>query len=494
MWPFSARKKRRRASWRLSDPVLRLSRDEIWSLRHAVEGLLILGTTGSGKTSGSARAFAKAMLLMLFGGLVLTAKADERGLWEALCKATGRLDDLIVVRPDRPWRFNFLDYELKRGGDGAGHTENIVNMLMTVLEVAERNQQSGGGREDEGFWKRAMRQLVRNLVDLLVISTGSVSVPDLHRLLIAAPTSHDEMRSPAWRERSFCFHCLKAGDEKPKAPRQEHDFGLCADYFLVEYPNLSDKTRSVVVATFTSLIDVLNRGALRELFCTETNLTPDVVADGKIILLDLPAKEWGEVGLIAQVLFKYAFQRAIERRAVSDDTRPVFLWADEAQNFVTSYDMQYQTTCRSAKAATVYITQNVSNFYAALGGGDKGKVEADSLFSNLNTKVFHANSDPITNDWAASLIGRSRQCMINTNHSEADSDWIAGLMGLSQSGQTSAGMNEIYEYEFQPSGFSRFRTGGPQNRWKVDGLVFQNGRVFRETGRTWLPVTFDQKG
>lgn len=492
MWPFSPGKKHKR--WRLSDPLFRLSRHDTWTLGSALEGVLIQGATGSGKSSGSARALARAMLRMGFGGLVLTAKADERGMWESYAKATGRLSDLVIFRPDMPWRFNFIDYELKRGGAGAGHTENIVNLLSNVLEVAERNQQSGGGREDEGFWKRALRQLVRNLVDLLTLSTGRVSVPDLHALLISAPTSQDEMRSQAWRERSFCFHCLKAGDEKPKTTRQEHDFGLCAEYFLVEYPNLSEKTRSVIVATFTSLVDVLNRGVLRELFCTETNLTPEAADDDKIIVIDMPVKEYGEVGLFAQVLWKYAFQRRVERRAVSDATRPLLLWADEAQNFITSYDMQYQTTCRSARAATVYITQNVSNFYAALGNGDKGKAEADSLFANLNTKIFHANSDPVTNEWAASLIGRTRQCFMNSNHSRSDSDWIAALAGLSPSGSTSAGMSESYEYEVQPSRFSRLRTGGPQNRWKVDGLVFQNGRIFRETGRTWLPITFDQRG
>lgn len=492
MWPFSPRKIR--DTWRLSDPLLRLSRHDVWTLRDALEGVFILGATGSGKSSGSARTLAKMMLLMQFGGLVLTAKADERGMWESFAKATGRLNDLVIFRPNMAWGFNFLDHELKRKGAGAGHTENIVNLLSNVLEVSERNQQSGGGREDEGFWRRALRQLVRNLVDLLVLSTGSVSVPDLHGMLMSAPHSQDEMRSQTWRENSFCFQCLKASDARPKTSQQEHDFAVCADYFLIEYPNLSEKTRSVIVATFTSLVDVLNRGVLRELFCTETNLTPEAADEGKIIVVDMPVKEYGELGLISQALLKYAFQRTIERRVVSDKTRPVFLWADEAQNFVTSYDMQYQTTCRSARAATVYITQNVSNFYAALGGGEKGRAEADSLFANLNTKIFHANGDPVTNEWAASLIGRTRQCFMNSNHGRADADWIAALAGLSQTGNTSAGMSESYEFEVQPARFSQLRTGGPQNKWKVEGLLFQNGRVFRETGRTWLPLTFNQRG
>ena len=58
-----------------------------------------------------------------------------------------------------------------------------------------------------------------------------------------------------------------------------HDFEIVTDYFLMEFSSLSDKTRSVIVSTFTSMVDVLNRGLLRELFCTDTNITPAAIED-----------------------------------------------------------------------------------------------------------------------------------------------------------------------------------------------------------------------
>jgi hypothetical protein len=36
----------------------------------------------------------------------------------------------------------------------------------------------------------------------------------------------------------------------------------------------------------------------------------------------------------------------------------VFPWADEAQNFVTPFDAEYQAVARSAGGCTVYLTQN----------------------------------------------------------------------------------------------------------------------------------------
>lgn len=243
------------------------------------------------------------------------------------------------------------------------------------------------------------------------------------------------------------------------------------------------------------MADVLMRGHLRELFCADTNLTPEVVEKGAILVVDLPVKVFGELGTIAQVLWKYAWQRAIERRNLSKNGRAVFLWADEAQNFLTSNDMQFQTTCRSSRVATVYLTQNVSNVYATLGGKEKGEHEAASLFANLNTKVFHANGDPVTNEWAAQLIGRSKQFLIGGSSSRPREGWPweHGLEAVTESGQTTASFNEQWQFEVEPGKFTQLRTGGPANGWCVEGLVFQNGRKFKASRRAWLPVSFAQE-
>lgn len=483
---------RTRNQWRLEQPLLKWGPEDHWTVGSAFEGTLIVGATGSGKSSGSGRKIAQAMLSDGFGGLVLTAKSDERQVWESYCRATGRWRDLIVFGPESLWRYNFLDHELTRQGSGAGLTENICHLFSTVLEVCDRNSSGGGGREDESYWRRSNQQLLRNTVDLLALAKGTISVHDLYQIVISAPQSMEEVRSDEWRKRSYCFECLAQADAREKSPQQRRDFEMVADYFCVEFPTLSEKTRSIVVSTFTSMADVLNRGLLRELFCGETNLTPEVLEQGRIMLVDLPVREFGTVGRIAQVITKYAFQRSIERRDIGKSPRPVFWFADEAQNFVTSYDQQFQTTCRSARVATVLLTQNIANVEAALGGSDKGRAETMSLCGNLNTKVFHCNSDPQTNEFAANLIGRSRTLLASGNNSYGNEDWFNAATGLGPGAQTSAGFNEAIEYEVQPAEFANLKTGGKANRGVIEAVVFQNGRQFRGTGRTWLPVTFQQ--
>jgi hypothetical protein len=155
--------------------------------------------------------------------------------------------------------------------------------------------------------------------------------------------------------------------------------------------------------------------------------------------------------------------------------------------------MMFQTTCRSARVATVLLSQNISNFIAALGAGEKGKAEADSLFANLNTKIFHANSDPITNEWAATTIGKSRQFLINASHSGAAANWLGMTQDYGQTPQASAGLSESIDFDCQPSVFSTLRTGGAENGYLVDAILFQNGRRFKASGRTWMQTVFSQR-
>jgi hypothetical protein len=200
----------------------------------------------------------------------------------------------------------------------------------------------------------------------------------------------------------------------------------------------------------------------------------------------------GVVGLFAATLWKYAWQKSIERRNPVASPRPVCLWCDEAHTFLTSYDMQFQTTCRAARAATVLLSQNLSNYYAVLGGTDKGKAVADSLLGNLNLKIFHASGDHVTNEWMASMIGRSRQLVCSSNISRDPTDPISSSLGIGTS-HNSSGVSEIFEFEVQPSACTTLRTGGPANHWLVDSIIFSNGSCFNATGRPYLFCTFSQK-
>src|SRR5580704_4805041 len=114
MWFRRSRESRPHARWGLDRPVFMLTPQDPFTIGHTVEGVLVTGATGSGKSSGSGRCLAMSYLAAGYGGLVLTAKADERAQWQAYCRATGRITDLRVFSPTGDFRFNVLDYELNR--------------------------------------------------------------------------------------------------------------------------------------------------------------------------------------------------------------------------------------------------------------------------------------------------------------------------------------------------------------------------------------------
>lgn len=475
----------------LDAALLAFSPNDMWTISDATQGTSIMGATGSGKTSGSGAALARAFLSAGFGGLVMCAKPEERELWEQYARETGRLQHLVIFSPtgyaynehgqkiEKQWRFNFLNYELKRLGRGGGLTENLVNLLTRITELAEGTHDLAG---KEQFWERAMRQLIRNGIEILSLSQGGISLKDLAKLIRDAPVSQEQLeKDKKWWDESFCAKCILEAEQKEKTPREQNDFEMAWDYWLREYPNLGDRTRSGIVATFTSVADQLLHGLAWELFCTETNIIPEITyKNSAIIVLDLPIQEFQELGRITQGIFKFMFQRAILRRDPKSDPRPVFLWADEAQNFVTSFDYQYQAVARSARACTVYMTQNISNYYAVLGGANSHD-EAHALLGNFQTKIFHANGDHATNMFAADMIGQ---------------DWITShSYGVSQSEQGashSGGGSESVQYKVFPQVFTRLRKGGKANNRQVEGIIFQGGRIWNASNDTFLIRTFDQ--
>ncbi len=464
------------------DTVLyRFNGTEDFTIRNACEGVQIFGGIGSGKTSGSGASLAKSFLKAGFGGLVLCAKKDELETWQEYARQTGRSDHLMIFDASGRYRFPFLQYEVNREGEGAGYTENLVRLFTTVFEAIERG---GGGAGSDPYWQRAMQQLIRNAVDLSMLARGRVSVPLLADIVGSAPRDVTERDSEEWRERSTCWKLLTEANNRERSIWEQYDFDATVVYWMEEFCNLAPKTRSGVISMFTTMADNFLRRPFRMLFSEEPKdwrqiAYPEMSHKGAIIIMNLPVKEFGNAGRAAQVVYKYIWQQAAERRDTKANDQPVFLWVDEAQNFANDYDMQFQATARSSRACTVYLTQNLPNYYAEFGSGT-GVHRVNSLVGNLQTKIWHANSDPETNQKAADTIGKTWQQRISSSSSFGNQN-----MSVGESAQ------ESFDYQVPPERFTRLAKGGPQNDLIVEGTVFQNGRVW-SNGNTYLTARFRQ--
>ncbi|MEM9108475.1 MAG: hypothetical protein AAGC72_00435 [Planctomycetota bacterium] len=452
-------------------------------LYDSFEGVQVFGSSGSGKTSGSGAALARAYLSAGFGGLVLTNKVSDKADWLNYLRQTGREDDLLILSPESDLRLNFLEYERSRPGRGAGLTENLVNLFTVLMEASEK----GSGRSSDRFFDRAVKRLLRNTFDLMMMADEPLSMRGISELVASAPSDVKLLIDNGWLKKSFCYQLIE------RARHCKHpDFPVVVHYWLGQFPDEDPRTQSNVLQTFFVMADMFNRGVLHQLFGTDLNITPDITQEGKILLIDLPIKEFSQVGRLAAVLAKYLWQQATERRDVTASPRPQFLWCDEAQELLVSTDSQFQATARSSRTATVYLTQSISAYYAQLGAASEGKATVDAFLANLGTKIFHCNGDAETNDWAERLIAKDWQYRANASVSSPNQSSDDKGKPQNNDPTVSSGVNPSLDANVLASQFTKLRRGGPACANLVDALVFQAGRVWLTTGKNYLPVTFSQ--
>jgi hypothetical protein len=499
----------------LDAPLLKLG-SQSWTVDDACMGVLIMGATGSGKTSGSGAHLAHAYLRAGFGGLVLCAKPDERQRWEQYAKACGREHQLIIMDDSCKERFNFLEYSLHQQGSRSSF--NLVTLFTQMAEAARTRK--GGGSNADPYWQDAMKELLSHSIDALIAAEGTLRLHEVQKFVESIPTPTDERRD------GFCMQTLGKAYQNPAHLQHPQQLELVSSYFLQQMRHMSDKTRGNIISSFTSLALPLMKGELHRLFCTDSTLVPELAHEGAIIIVDLPIKTHDMGGVLAAHIMKYLFQKATERRTTNAHTRPVFLWVDECQLFLSEYDQEFQSTARSSRAATVYLTQNISGIYSSIGGM-RPQDTADALLGNLRTKIFHLNDNQATNQWAADMIGKQPMMRYNwgqnhshgTSHSEGKSrGWSnsrgGGSNGMQSSSNYSYGSNfgtntshtkqqnhgsshgasEQMDYRVQPSFFAeRLRSGGQRNDCKVDGVLVQSGKQFDGTGQHWGLCSFTQE-
>lgn len=277
-----------------------------------------------------------------------------------------------------------------------------------------------------------------------------------------------------------------------KDPQARADFEECRAYWEQDYPALSDRTRSVITLMFSMLVRPFVTRPLRRLFSEDTTVKPEDTFTGKIILIDLPVQEYRLAGRMAAIAWKWCFQLAVMRRKAVEGQRPVFLWGDECQNFITERDAEYQAVARSAGGCTVYLTQQREGIRRVLHSDDA----TENLLANLQTKIFCQNTGA-TNSWASELLGERYVTITSTNIGRSGMQGQLGDIGLIGDTSTSANVSRVEQKRFfiEPSQFTTLRRGGAMHDFSVEAIVYAGGRLFERDGQL-LPcklVTFRQR-
>lgn len=459
----------------LDAPLVSFTPEAHMSTRQVFEGVSIMGETGSGKTSGSGRTIAHALLKRGFGGLVLCAKPDEADTWRRYAAETGREDSFLFVDGRNSERFNFLQYELMAYANEGSQVNNTVEVFTNIMKVVNGSQ---GSNSADPFWENATRDMLRHAFSALTLAYGDATIHQVHDLLKSAPSSVAQLDN----QNSFCIRTLDALSESARTREILPEVEAIADYFAITWGRCDPKLKGNLLATLSSITSAFSIGRLRELLCTNTTFIPEMTHKGNVIVLDLPLKSWGIEGTIAQHVFKYAWQRATERRG--NEGLPVFLWADEAQFFISDYDAEFQSTARSARAASVYLTQNINSYRNALKTHN-AEHTVNALLANLKTKIFHSNNCMDTNNFAAELIGKQ----LVQRRTESDGWSESESHGVSESTAHGITRGSSYgENEGVSVGINESHSRG-SNRSSTSGISISKGKnkggTRSFTGDTW---------
>lgn len=461
--------------WPLNHAIAEWAPGEHITIADCVTGIQVFGTPGSGKTSGSVSLLAKAMMRNRWGMLVLTTKPAEADQWEKWASECGRTHDVIRVRPDGEHHFNLLDYLNRHPVRGASYPTHIADLLMELASHAKPKKQ---GSDTSEFFLESANQLVLQAIKLLQITGETLSLRNIGRLISSAPTHPlDAKDLDSLKGRYVAELLAKALDLLP-----EESAKTLRDYWLHEFAVANERTRGDVLATLSSVIFRFTEPPVKDLVASDQGNTyiPEMVDAGRILILDCPVLLYHQAGRLYQIVIKLLVQQAVLRRPIADSTRPVVIFADEAQNFATHADYNYLATCRDFRGATVYATQTIDNYKEAVGSEDS----VEALLACLVTKVFHANAGR-TNEWAEKLIASDFRMMTSDSMNQR---------GQQQEPSFGRSQSEHLHPQVLAAEFTRLRTGGPRNTGFVDAIVFQAGRLFRQAGTPVLKTSFLQAG
>ena len=146
---------------------------------------------------------------------------------------------------------------------------------------------------------------------------------------------------------------------------------------------------------------------------------------------------------------------ACEQRDVKANPRPVFWFVDEAHELVCNYTPEFLATARSARVASVLISQNKPNYLAAMGG-EAGQAPRRCVPGQHGHEDIPRERRP----------GNQQMGVRHDLGGDADAHQLA--RHDARTDRAGAAASEAPGRKVLPSEFTTLKKGGPQNGFITD--------------------------
>jgi len=426
--------------------------DPIWFAlenKSLFAGLLVVGDTGSGKTTCTGYPWIETMIRHGLGGLILDAGGSYVKFVKAQMAAAGRAEDLILLEPGGDWKYNPVAKPEMSSTDLAGW------LFMMIKNLSSASSTSAS----DAFWDQAGQEYANAIIDLCRLQ-------DPHGLTLEV--LYQMNTSEKARENILTRLELELADgtSPERAQRIEYVRRFWRDQFTSMAPNL----RGSIPAQFNAVASMFSSDYdINQTFCPhphENGIFPGfdnaALDSGKVVIINMPLRKYPKAGRIIATMLKLDFQRSVlrrsEGRSESEVGQPVFLVIDEAQNYVSASrevgDAHYLAESRKNKPINIYMSQSIDSFKDAF----RDESGCNVFFNNLRTKVFLSQEGHESQRIAAELCGKSTQYRKTVTESEAgratDVSYTAGGLTHEQVAVSrSVSYAEQDEFLFRPHEF-----------------------------------------
>ncbi|MBE2203729.1 MAG: type IV secretory system conjugative DNA transfer family protein [Chthoniobacterales bacterium] len=322
--------------WKRDSELLKLKGAKgniVIPIGQVLEGVMVLGGVGSGKTSRSLNTIQKAMMEKGFGMLNCCVKADEADRAKKLAQITGRGDDVRVMKLDGSVKFNILE-ALRLDGRA-----KVTNAILQISEPEWAKEGCG--------WAQAAHEHLNNLVWLFILAGEKLDISAI-RLALDDAQVHKKLLT-------------EAAKSITKGAKEEHELLLLTAYFLQQWTRISEKTRESILTPLKASLSPFCNGPMRDIFCTDTTFDLKELREGKILIVDIPCVGENAIsGIAANKIMKFMVEQMIENtKIVNESIRPVIIVADDCHYVTTSYDAVFATCARSVKGGLFFLTTGI---------------------------------------------------------------------------------------------------------------------------------------
>ncbi len=343
----------------------------VLDISDACQNIVVLGATGSGKTTRAINPMLVQLLDQDAGGLIFDIKGDYKKDVFHFAQNAGR-DVTVIGVGDGNFGINLL----------SGLTPEVAaSFLKSIVLMA-------GGYGMEKFWVDTAAALCKNALGVLSFVPAYYSLEGLYLYLFNA-----DKRVEIEKEIS----ALPVLEEKRKRLLDSY-----MAYHDQQFDKMEDKTKAGVLSTVSQFLEPFLHPELIDAFCSQSNdsVNMEDVLNGAVYLVELPLSKWGLGGKVVYSLIKLRFYHVMQDRNQHQDwdqNRPVFFMCDEFQEIVSASkdglsDLNFWDKSRSSKTIGIISGQAVSSFYSAVGNRDV----ANTLLQNFRQKLSFKTEDAST--------------------------------------------------------------------------------------------------